>query len=293
MPKLAASLLCIALAPPLGAQTFDAASVKPHDKAQALQVPFRDVPRPDGGVTMTNVSVRLIIARAYGLGDIVNLPGWANSDRYDVNATASLTNPTTAQRAEMLKAMLADRFKLALHVEPREQPTYDLVLARKDRSLGSGLTPIGADCAKIEAERTVALQATGRVPERPMPDLALRPPPCSLRAIGTALRDRSGDGQGAPGDLLEGEGTMAALVTQLRMNTGRLVVDKTGLAGSYKIRMNYDQLGALRGPDLQVQEKAGPSVFVALPEQLGLKLESSKTMVDTLVIDHLEKPSEN
>jgi uncharacterized protein (TIGR03435 family) len=57
--------------------------------------------------------------------------------------------------------------------------------------------------------------------------------------------------------------------------------------------MTYDQMSARRGPDVQIPDNAGPSVFVALPEQLGLKLESSKTMVDTLVIDRLERPTEN
>ena len=62
---------------------------------------------------------------------------------------------------------------------------------------------------------------------------------------------------------------------------------------SYRVRMTYDQTSARRGPDVQIPDNAGPSVFVALPDRLGLKLESSKTMVDTLVIERLERPTEN
>ena len=107
------------------------------------------------------------------------------------------------------------------------------------------------------------------------------------------MRERLGDGQSAQGGLLEGEGTMATLAGALRLGAGRLVVDKTGLTGSYRVTLNFDAAFARRPPDVQPPENAGPSVFVALPNQLGLKLEASKTMVDTLVVDHLERPAEN
>jgi uncharacterized protein (TIGR03435 family) len=249
--------------------------------------------RPDGSLTMTNVPAGLIIARAYGVapGNMVNLPGWANSERYDVIATASVPGATPEQRAAMLKAMLSDRFKLSLHVEPREQASYDLVVARKDGTLGPGIHPIDSDCAKVTAERAAA-QAASVQAGPPPPDFKI-PPQCSFRSLDARTRERMGDGGGAQGDLLEGEGTMAMLANLLRLSAGRLVVDKTGLTGSYKVRMNYDQMSARRGPEVQPPDNAGPSVFVALPEQLGLKLDASRTMLDTLVIERLERPSEN
>jgi uncharacterized protein (TIGR03435 family) len=295
MPKLAALLLVAYASPALG-QTFDVVSVRPHPEEQGIARFNSNVSdRPDGGVSITNLPASFFIGRAYGIApaNMVGLPGWAMNDRYDLNATASLTGATAEQRAAMMKAMLADRFKLAAHVEPREQASYDLVLVRKDGAVGSGIARIETDCAKVAAERTAAaLAAAPRAGPPPMPDFKT-PPQCAFRSIDSRTRDRMGDGAGAQGDLLEGEGTMAMLASMLRLSAGRLVVDKTGLAGSYKVRVNYDQMSARRGPDVQVPDTAGPSVFVALPEQLGLKLEPSRAMVDTLIIDRLERPSEN
>jgi uncharacterized protein (TIGR03435 family) len=110
------------------------------------------------------------------------------------------------------------------------------------------------------------------------------------------LRDRFGDGQGRAGDLMEGEVTMDGLATALRISSGRVVVDKTGLPGSYRVRMEFDSRPPRLGPDLAPPaDTAGaiPSVFTAVREQLGLKLESSKTVRNTLIIDRLERPSEN
>ena len=86
---------------------------------------------------------------------------------------------------------------------------------------------------------------------------------------------------------------MAILVRPLLIGTGRPVIDNTNLAGTYRVKMNFDSAGARRPPDVVVPDNAGPSVFSAVQEQLGLKLESSKTLTETLVIDRLERPSEN
>ena len=99
----------------------------------------------------------------------------------------------------MLRAMLADRFKLVVHVEKREQPVYELLLARSDGRLGSGMQPSNVDCAtKLEAQRVAleAAQAAGTPPPRPeTPDLKAPPAPCTLRTLAAIIRDR-GDGQG-------------------------------------------------------------------------------------------------
>src|SRR6185295_5908261 len=112
--------------------------------------------RPDGGLTMKNFPVGSYIARAYPPtipAEIVGLPAWAMSERYDVIATSSLSRATAEDRIAMLRGMLADRFKLVVHFEKREQPAYDLVLARRDGKLGPGLTRVDADCdAKIAAD---------------------------------------------------------------------------------------------------------------------------------------------
>jgi uncharacterized protein (TIGR03435 family) len=231
---------------------------------------------------MLNVAAGTLVARAYSFApvDMIGLPGWAMNERYDVIATASLVNPTVEQRTAMLRAMLADRFQLATHVENREQPVYDLVVARSDGRLGPALKPSEGDCiAKAAADRATA-EATGK-PVPPPPgvfDQSAPPPPCSMRVS----------------DGLEGDATMAFLATLLRGATGRLVVDKTGLSGSYRLALKFDRMAARRGPQTDVQAPdAGPSVFTAVQEQLGLKLESSRAMRETLIIDRFERPSEN
>jgi uncharacterized protein (TIGR03435 family) len=256
--------------------------------------------RPDGGLTMTNVTAASMIARAYPgtvPADIVGLPGWDRNERYDVSATSPLSRATSADQSAMLRAMLADRFKLALHIEQRQQPAYDLVLARTDRRLGPGLKPLDIDCARIVAERTAAAEAaqTTATPQAPpqAQDLSVPPPSCTLRTVAAMIRDRRGDQLGRLGDLLEGEATMNDLATSLRFSTGRLVVNKTVLAGSYRVTMNFDMMSALRGPALTATDGTPPSIFTAMPEQLGLKLEASHVEQETLVIDRLERPTEN
>ena len=102
--------------------------------------------RPDGGFTLVNVPMMTLVARAQfpliAPIDMVGLPEWSRSERYDVSATSPLGQPATPQeRAAMMRAMLADRVKLVTHVDTRDVPTYDLVLARSDRRLGPESRP--------------------------------------------------------------------------------------------------------------------------------------------------------
>ena len=256
--------------------------------------------RPDGALIMTNVPVGTIISSAHpgtGPANIAGLPDWARTERFDVSATSSLSKATVDERTAMLRAMLADRFKLALHVERREQQAYDLVLARSDGRLGPGLKPTETDCARIVAERSAAAEAalssgSPQVPPRP-PALDVPPPPCMLRVVDEKTRNFRGDRQGHLGSILEGEATMDDLASGLRFAMGRLVVNKTALPGAYSMTMNFDGASGRGGPTLTPTEIAAPSIFTAVQEQLGLKLEASRADVDTLVIDRLERPTEN
>ena len=105
--------------------------------------------RPDGGFSATNVRVSLLVARAYSEStptDLAGMPVWTKNVRYDVIAISSLTRATRDDRAAMLRAMLAERFKLIAHVAKIEKPVYDLVVAREDRRLGPGLNKTKVDC---------------------------------------------------------------------------------------------------------------------------------------------------
>lgn len=239
--------------------------------------------RPDGGFTLLNVPMMTLVARAQFPAiapvDMVGLPDWARSERYDVSVTSPLSRRATPEeRAAMVRAMLADRVKLVTHVEKRELPVYDLVLARSDGRLGAGMKPSDVDCvAKAAADRAAA--QAGTPPQRPatIPDFSVPPPPCS----GVRVTD-----------FIEGDVTMEALARFLRASAGRPVVDKTGLKGSYRVKVQYDRAFA-SGPDVAPSTSTLPSVFSALPAQLGLRLDSSKAAQEVLVIDRLERPSEN
>lgn len=239
---------------------------------------------------MINVPTALLLSRAYPPAipiEMVDLPGWALSERYDVNAVSSLPMATPDDRVAMLRQMLAERFQLAVHWENREHPAYDLVLIKKGE-LGPGLMAADVDC-------TVAVQNAQPAPPAPPgpPDFSGPPPRCTLRTVDRVVRDRMGDNQGQRGDLLEGETTLANLASALRSLTGRLVVDKTGLTGTYRVRMDFDRAAALRGPGQLPSDDAGASIFTAVQEQLRLKLQSSQAVRETLVIDRLERPSAN
>lgn len=271
----------------LGEPRFDVVSIR-----RASNRPADARFRPDGGVLLTGFPIGTLIRMAYppqsGVSTVVGLPAGSSQARYDVIATASLSEVMPGDVAAMMRAMLADRFKLVIHVEKRELPAYDLLVARADGRLGPAITPIEADCeAKLVESRAVAQAAmvTGMPPPTPRSDPDLPPPPCMLRVVG----DRQGK------ERLEGEGAMSSLVALLRVPSGRAVIDKTGLRGSYRMQMEFGLRESMLGPEVSATTdmSSGPTIFTAVREQLGLKLESSTAFGDVLVVDRLESPSEN
>jgi uncharacterized protein (TIGR03435 family) len=262
---------------------FDVVSIK---RNTGTAVGSNGLQRPEGGFTYLNVPVGTLISRAYAPAvpaDMVGLPDWAMRERYDVSATSSFQHPTPDEQTTMLRAMLAERLKLAAHMENREQPVYDLVLARSDRQLGPNIKQADVDCAAIRAAQRAAAdaaRAAGTVPPRPpLPDLSGPIPPCAFRMGGNRMEASAT--------------TMDAFVQLLRPAAGRLVMDKTGLTGSYQVSLTFDRIAGLRGPDTAPSSDAAPSIFTAVQEQLGMKLEPSRVTRETLVIDHIERPSEN
>jgi uncharacterized protein (TIGR03435 family) len=277
------SILVIGLA--AQSPRFDVVSLKQNTTGQRPDSPPEF--RPDGGFRVRNQPLRPLIGLAYpSITTIEGLPDWVAREHYDVIATASLSKPSRADRSAMFRALLADRMKFAAHIEAREQSVYELVLARKDGRLGPGLTPSDTDCVKILAE----YEASGTTFSAPS-DFKAPLPPCHMFTTGATLRNLRGDGLGRLGDLMQGDATMGVLALALRGATGRSVVDKTGLTGAYRITLNYDMLTAVRPPDATPPPNAGPPVFDAVRDQLGLKLESAKAAFEVLVVDHIERPT--
>jgi uncharacterized protein (TIGR03435 family) len=249
---------------------FDVASIKPnHSGAVGEQVRFYP---PSGRVTMTNVTVRRLIQQAYQLQDqqISGGPGWITSEHFDVIANSEATNLSPMDRWAMVRALLADRFKLKMHTEPREQSVFGLILARRDGRLGEHLKAVTPDCSAPTAPRTTPIDLSA-------------PNQCGVL-------------MGGPGRMNFRGVTMEVIAAQLSSRVGRSVVDRTGLEGRYDLDVEFSPqpLRADSADPASADRPAsdGPSIYTAIQEQLGLKLDSQKSSVDVTVIDSIEKPVE-
>lgn len=294
---LAAALSIVALtakaqsAPPEPA--FDVVSVKRNTSGGPMLQ--RNTP---GNIAMFNVPVRQLVRLAYQLQDflIVGAPDWANTDRFDIEGRFEPPPPgpppQTPRMLLMLRTLLRDRFGMVARTETREMPILALRLVRADGRLGPQLKPAAVDCAALNAAR-------GRGPAGGPPlDGRGAPPPGTPFSLGE--RPACGDRM-AFGQLLAGGLPMSRLATQiLSQLTGRVVVDRTGLTGGYDIDLKWtptpDQLPpgppppGIEPPPI---DPNGPSLFTALQEQLGLRLDAERGPVDVLVIDRLQQPPEN
>jgi uncharacterized protein (TIGR03435 family) len=281
MRKLMLALLCVAaLAVVAAAQskdaTFEVASVK-LNKSGDGNGNMRGV--GSDRVVATNMPVRPMITFAYQVAgyQLIGGPGWLTTDRYDINAKLE-TPPTTVApfipgstapnpMQLALRHLLEDRFKLKVHRETREMDIYALVLARPGGGPGPGLKPTTQDCSKAtEAPR----------PGAPPPG-APGQPFCGIA--------------GSPGRVRFGGLPASSFASALSGPAGRMVVDRTGMTGSWDFELTFAPEN--RGPDAPPADPNAPSFFTAIQEQLGLRLESTKGPVDVLVIDGVEKATED
>jgi uncharacterized protein (TIGR03435 family) len=177
----------------------------------------------------------------------------------------------------MLKNLLRDRFALKAHIETREADVHVLVLARSDGQLGPQLNRTSAECA--EARKNLF------DPDRPTP-AAVTPSGC----VRTSTRsDRAGGAIYSFGAV-----ALERLVRQISLHVGGPVVDRTGLTGLFDIRLEFaDQRRQLQPRPVFAQDSELPTLRDALQEQLGLKLETGKGPIEVVVIESVERPSEN
>jgi uncharacterized protein (TIGR03435 family) len=227
-----------------------------------------------------------------------------NSERFDVEGRFDPANPPAGvggppRIQAMLRAMLADRFGLVAREEMRELPIYALVVARANRQLGPQINVAAVDCSARRGGPPQ--QGRGAPPPDGRrgagPDGRGGPPPGAPFAPGERPPCSNGGGFGQ----YSARGTtMTQFVTFLSQQAGRIVVDRTGLEGGYDFDLKWtptpDQMPPGPPPpgvQLPRIDPNGPSLFTALQEQLGLQLDAGRAPVEVLVIDRLNRPSEN
>jgi uncharacterized protein (TIGR03435 family) len=241
--------------------SFDVISVKPSGGGNGSGMRMN----PDGFSTK-NVPAHMLLTEAFQAdeGQVLGEPDWARTMTWDIDAKVTgddvpeLKAMSFDQRRSMVRQVLEERFGLKVHHETRDLPVYALVVAKGGPKLTAA---------------------------KPDPDHPMMP--------------------GSPGRLMfngrrleGGSSNMQFLAVVLARPAGRKVIDKTGLTGRYDFVLTWgeDEGGVpapAGGPVAAGDPAAGESIFTALEEQLGLKLEPVKAPVDVVVIDHLEKPSEN
>lgn len=197
------------------------------------------------------------------LQEFKGIPAWANSDRYTIEATGGGTETREMILGPMLRALLEDRFNLRIRRETREVPVYDLTVAKGGPRLQ---TAREGSC----------------VPHDPTAPLVM-PGPGVARVCGSTYKSATDGGRYMYGT------TMARVSAQFSAFLDRDVVDKTGLTGVFDIHFDLsdDDMSVANHTDSQIS-----SIFAAMAS-LGLKLESAKGPGDFIVIDHVERPSEN
>ena len=276
---LAGGIAAVAAQTP-ASPAFEVVSIKPVPP-EAIHGGYQVLP---GGRLTGTFSLHTLIWLSYRsvnpalrYDQIIGEPSWASSV-FNITATVGPDGPTELAAflkvlSPMLKTLMEDRFKLAAHIEKREVPVYALVVARSDGRLGPKLRSITDDeCAARTASRASGALNSSR---DALPCGGLRPSATGASAFGVPMTRVA--------SLLEGGGP------------GRPILDRTNLVGNFDVDFQWGpeatRLTADASPGTASSDAT--SIFTAVQEQLGLKLESRREPMDVLVVDHVEHPTEN
>jgi uncharacterized protein (TIGR03435 family) len=242
------------------APAFDVVSIRPNKSGSGRM----SINENNDSFSAENITLKDMLVNAYDVKEylISGLTGWANSAHFDINAkivdmdAAALKKLTDKQRDAMLQQLLADRFHLKVHRQTDVLPIYEMVMAKGGAKI-TAVEPVGPD---PDADENKNFKGMGRG---------------SMRVSNT--------------EMMAHDVPLDSLAYMLSGRLSRTVVDKTGLKGKYDLSLTWS-------PDdgsTAASDSSAPSLFTALQEQLGLKLQPAKGPVETLVVDHVEMPSEN
>jgi bla regulator protein blaR1 len=262
---------------------FEVATIKPSQAGSPGSLNLGA--RGSGGFFFKNGTVKDLIQFAYGIrsdDQLSGLSGWMNTDRYDIEAKLSDTDAATGQKLFgpakfdqfrlMLQSLLADRFNLKVSQSSKQVPIFELVVAKGG--------------SKLKPSEMAAVDAAHPGPPQPVNGSRLSGMPGKRTGSGVKVAQ-----------LAESLSRLPELGSGTSIGGGRLVVDKTGLTGYYDWTLQWTP--DANDPRLAVDAATPPSdpnkpgLFTAIQEQLGLKLVPAKGPVEVLVVDHIERPTEN
>ncbi len=231
--------------------SFEAVTIKPSEP----DTPGKGFRIEGRHFRTINTTLSDMLQFAYGLQarQVEGAPGWAGMEKYEISGVAAATGPEQPKWNLMMQKLLADRFGLQFHTGTTEMPVYELHVAKNG------------------------------------PKLSATPPNSERGGL------YMGGNASGPGVTAHGNGqTMAGLAKLLGdWQFDRPVVDRTGLTGKFDFELTFmsdRQKGGAAAPSIEDEPNAPPSIFTAIQDQLGLKLEPAKGPVETLVIDHIQKP---
>jgi uncharacterized protein (TIGR03435 family) len=265
-----------ALAQSAPAPRFEVASIKLDTEAP----PRHSVRTLPGGLHTENATLRMLMQNAYGLQafQIVGGPGWIESEGYNIEAK-SAANVSRSQVFLMLQSLLEDRFRLKVHRETKELPAYALTAAKGGLKL-----PIPKEGSCVSADASSPNWTGGRIP----PPGAGPTPLAPCGSVRVMLQQSGAHLQG-------GKVAMPEWIRMLSMTLGSPVIDKTGFTELFDVRLVFlpdETTPGLPAPPT-APDDASPNILIALQQQLGLKLEATKGPVEVLIIDRVERPTEN
>jgi uncharacterized protein (TIGR03435 family) len=271
--------------------TFDAASVKasaPVAPGRGIRVRMGGGPgtKDPGRINWENVALTNVVMQAFDVWLYqISGPDWMSGARFDIAATIQ-KDATKEQFRVMLQNLLAERFKLKAHREKREMAVYSLVVGKN----GPKMKESAEDPAPKPGTEAAAAPRSGPVKmEKDEEGFSIIPGMRGAYTYMTTLNGRT--------RMRAGQETTPQLATMLTGQLGRPVTDATGLNGKYDFVLTYTAAGrATPSPDgsTAISEADSGADIVGAMQQIGLKLEQKKGMIDRLVIDHVEKvPTEN
>jgi uncharacterized protein (TIGR03435 family) len=236
---------------------FEVATIKPAVDSPGRYIRMQSVNR----FYAKGFTLNALVAAAYSLSPraISGATAWSDSDRYDILAsTPGDVQPNLDDQMAMLRKLLTDRFQLAFHREPKELPIYAITVAKGGPKLKESTAPPGT-----------------------LPELINVIYPEEKGGVHVRLPARNAT-------ILQ----FAAMMQRTVLD--RAVVDQTGLSGTYDFDLEWTPDESQFGGNLpRSVESTKPSLFTAMQEQLGLRLEATKGLVSALVIDRVERPSDN